>query len=212
MKNQSLRTCWHIGSLTAVVLGVLILMAAGSAHAAVALEAKGAELCYKCHPELKQKFAQAAVHTPVKIGACESCHNNPKALGYGISGGRFLKGYENGFTVDLQTATGEIIPGRTSVQNPAVPKLDHDLSQIVTRDGEELVTIGSHWPLTGPLTQEQREKMERTGLCMGCHQNMTDEALWAKVNSPEFVNNEAHQDVMDQAVHALAEKKSGKKE
>ena len=85
-----------------------------------------------------------------------------------------------------------------------MPKLTHDLSQIVTRDGEELVTIGSHWPLTGPLTQEQRTKMERTGLCMGCHQNMTDEALWAKVNSPAFVNN--------QAIHALAEKKSGKKE
>ena len=61
-----------------------------------------------------------------------------------------------------------------------MPKLDHDLSQIVTRDGEVLVTVGSHWPLTGPLTAEQREKMERTGLCMGCHQNMTDDALWGE--------------------------------
>ena len=69
------------------------------------------------------------------------------------------------------------------------------------------MTVGSHWPLTGPLTAEQREKMERTGLCMGCHQNMTDDALWAKVDSPAFVDNEQHQDVMDRAVHALAEKK-----
>ena len=68
-----------------------------------------------------------------------------------------------------------------------------------------LVTVGSHWPLTGPLTQDQRERMERTGLCMGCHQNMTDEDLWSKVNSPAFLDNEQHQDVMDQAVHALAD-------
>ena len=27
--------------------------------------------------------------------------------------------------------------------------------------------------------------MERTGLCMGCHQNMTNEDLWSQVNSKE---------------------------
>ena len=140
--------------------------------------------------------------------SCESCHNNPKALGYGIGGGRFMKGYDKGFTVDLETAGGKIIPSRSQVQSPAVPSLDHDLSQIVTRDGKQLVTVGSHWPLTGPLPQEMREKIERTGLCMGCHQNMTSEELWSKVNSPKFVNNQEHQDVMDQAIHALAEKKS----
>ena len=118
-----------------------------------------------------------------------------------------MLGYENGFTVDLETATGEIIPGKTQLQSQPVPSLDHDLSQIVTRDGKQLVTVGSHWPLTGPLPQEMREKMERTGLCMGCHQNMTNEDLWSKVNSPAFVNNEEHQKVMNEAVHALSEKK-----
>jgi len=139
---------------------------------------------------------------------CESCHNNPKAMGYGISDGRFLKGYEDGFTVDLETAFGEIIPKRTQLQSQPVPSLDHDLSQIVTRDGKQLVTVGSHWPLTGPLPQDMRERMERTGLCMGCHQNMTNDELWQKVNSPAFVNNEEHQAVMDQALHALAKEKS----
>jgi hypothetical protein len=162
-------------------------------------------------PDGKKGLDHAAVqpHTAGRMTrSCESCHNNPKALGYGIADGRFLKGYDEGFTVDLETAGGQIIPGRTQVQSPAVPKLDHDLSQMVTRDGVELVTVGSPWPLTGPLTQEQREKMERTGLCMGCHQNMTDASLWDKVNSPAFVNNEQHQGVMDQAIHALGEKKT----
>lgn len=139
---------------------------------------------------------------------CESCHNNPKALGYGISGGRFLNGYENGFIVDLETAEGETIPQQTQYQSLPIPSLDHDLSRIVTEEGEQLVTVGSHWPLTGPLPQDMREKMERTGLCMGCHQNMTDEDLWNKVNSPAFLNNQEHQDVMDEAVHALADKRS----
>ena len=161
-------------------------------------------------PDGKKGLDHAAVqpHTAGREArTCESCHNNPKALGYGISDGRFLKGYDKGFTVDLETAFGQIIPGVTRLQSQPVPKLDHDLSRIVTRDGEELVTVGSHWPLTGPLSQAQREKMERTGLCMGCHQNMTDDDLWAKVDSPEFVDNEQHRDVMDQAVPALAEKK-----
>ncbi len=141
---------------------------------------------------------------------CESCHANPKTLGYGIEDGRFLLGYEKDRIVDLETATGEIIPQNTQVQMQGVPKLEHDVSQIVSRDGEQLVSIGSHWPLTGPLPAEMREKMERTGLCMGCHQNMTDPDLWSKVNSPAFVNNKEHQNVMDQAIHALGEKKGAK--
>ena len=140
--------------------------------------------------------------------SCESCHNNPKALGYGISGGRFMKGYEKGFVVDLETAKGEIIPNQTQFQSQPVPSLDHDLSQIVTRDGKQLVTVGSHSPLTGPLPQETREKMERTGLCMGCHQNMTNAEIWNAVNNPRFATNEEHQQVMDQALQSLAEKKA----
>jgi len=136
--------------------------------------------------------------------SCESCHDNPKALGYGIEDGRFMLGYENGFVVDLETAMGEIIPANTQYQSQPVPSLDHDLSQIVTRDDRQLVSVGSHWPLTGPLPAAMREKMERTGLCMGCHQNMTSPELWDKVNSPTFVNNEQHRAVMDRALRAYA--------
>ena len=139
---------------------------------------------------------------------CESCHNNPKTLGYGIEDGRFLKGYEKGLVADLQTATGDVIPSQFSQQIPAIPKLDHDLSQIVTRDGKQLVSIGSHWPLTGPLPQEMREKMERTGLCMGCHQNMENKELWSKVSKDGWLKNEEHQKVMDDALKALAKEKS----
>ena len=137
--------------------------------------------------------------------SCESCHNNPKALGYGIEDGRFLLGYDEGFVVDLETAEGKIIPGQTQVQVPAVPSLDHDLSQIVSRNDKQLVSVGSHWPLAGPLPAAVRAKVERTGLCMGCHQNMAHEDLWAKVNSPKFVTNEQHRTVMDRALRSYAD-------
>ncbi|MFQ5563117.1 MAG: cytochrome C [Parvularculaceae bacterium] len=154
-------------------------------------------------------YAAVQPHTTGrKARECESCHDNPKSLGYGIEDGRFMKGYDKGFVVDLETARGEIIPGKHQVQSPAVPGLTHDVSQIVTRDGEQLVSIGSHWPLTGPLPQEMREKMERTGLCMGCHQNMLTAELWSKVSTPGWVANEAHQKVMDTALKALAAEKA----
>ncbi len=136
---------------------------------------------------------------------CESCHDNPKTLGYGIEDGRFMLGYENGFVVGLQTATGENIASSARFQSQPIPQLDHDLSQIITRDGKQLVSIGSHWDLTGPLTQDQRDRMERTGLCMGCHQNMADEDFWAKVSTPGFVTNQEHQDLMDKLLHIYEE-------
>ncbi|MEK7990633.1 MAG: hypothetical protein VSS52_006470 [Thiotrichaceae bacterium] len=135
---------------------------------------------------------------------CESCHNNPKTLGYGIEDGRFNKKMSTPMYVDLETAQGEIIPSKTQIQSQAVPGLDWDLTQIVTRDGKQLVSSGSHWPLTGPLSQEQREKMERTGVCMGCHKEMTNDELWSKVNSDKVLNDQEHIDRVNQLLRKAA--------
>ena len=144
-------------------------------------------------------------HTAGRLARdCESCHANPKTLGYGIEDGRFLKNYDKGFIVDLETATGEIIPSNRQVQSPAVPGLDHDLSQIVTRDNEQLVSVGSHWELTGPLPADMRDKMERTGLCMGCHQNMLDDDTWSKVSTPGWLANKEHRELMNSLLHKSA--------
>ncbi len=142
-----------------------------------------------------------------KARSCESCHDNPKSLGYGIEDGRFLKGYEKGFVVDLETNQGKTIPKKTQFQSVAIPDLNHDLSQIITRDGKQLVSVGSHWPLTGPLPKEMRAKMERTGLCMGCHQNMLKEEFWAKVSKPGWLNNKQHQDLMNKVLHSYEKTK-----
>ncbi len=138
---------------------------------------------------------------------CESCHDNPKSLGYGIDDNRFLLGYDKGFIIDLATATGEVIPKKHQPQIQAIPQLSWDLSKIVDRSGEQIVSVGSHWPLTGPLSQEQRAKMERTGLCLGCHIKMTDE-LWKQVAQPGFLTNEQHQQHMMDMLEAYAKSKS----
>jgi hypothetical protein len=124
-------------------------------------------------------MAPVQPHTSTRHArTCESCHSDPKALGYGIQDGRYQRRYPENIVVDLELSDGTIWPENSEVQIPAIPELEIDWSQIVTRDGEQLQIVGSHWPDSRPLDQDQRVRMERTGVCMGCHQNMADTEFW----------------------------------
>ncbi|MCP4423885.1 MAG: cytochrome C [Chloroflexi bacterium] len=133
---------------------------------------------------------------------CESCHSDPKALGYGIGGGKFLNGYDEGFVIDLRNNDGSIMPNQYQTQIPAIPDLPMDLTQIVDPEtGEQMQTVGSHWPASGPLTADQRERMERTGVCMGCHIDMADTAFWndqVVAKYGEIISNDDHINMMNQ--------------
>jgi hypothetical protein len=140
-----------------------------------------------------------------KARTCESCHNNPKALGYGISGGVFQARYPEDIVEDLiDQKTGQVIPGQYQIQIPKIADLDYDWSTII-KDGQQVQTVGTHWPLSRALTQEMRDAMERTGLCMGCHKEMTNAELWAKVSEEGQLNNEQHLELMNQMLKAYAE-------
>jgi len=148
-----------------------------------------------------------------KARTCESCHSDPKALGYGYQGGKFLKGYTEARVVDLQTATGEVIPSKVQNQMEAIPDLPMDWSQIVDPEtGQQLMTVGSHWPKSGPLTEDQRKRMERVGICMGCHQNMADPQFWTDQVVATYgraLTDQDHIRIMNQVVHdAVAGKKA----
>ncbi len=110
--------------------------------------------------------------TSAKARTCVSCHANPKALGYGIGDGEYMKGYQKPRYTDLQNAKGEQLSKSSQPQLGAIPNLPMDLSQVVTRDGEQLQTVGHHWPLSSPLTQDMREHMERLGTCIACHKDL----------------------------------------
>ncbi len=144
---------------------------------------------------------------------CESCHNNPKALGYGIEGGRFQASYSEDIIIDLWDKDGNPIPKNYQVQIPAIPDLEMDWSQIVDPEtGEQLQTVGSHWPDSRPLDEDQRVRMERTGLCMGCHQNMADSAFWNDKVIAKFgqaMTDQEHIDVMNQLIQAAVDSPGG---
>ena len=124
-------------------------------------------------------MAPVQPHTSTRNArTCESCHSDPKALGYGIQDGRYQRRYPEDIVVDLELADGSVWPEIYQVQIPKIAELPIDWSTIVNRDGEQQQIVGSHWPDSRPLDQDQRERMERTGVCMGCHQNMADTSFW----------------------------------
>ena len=142
-----------------------------------------------------------------KARTCESCHDNPKAMGYGIAGGVFQTRYPVDIVEDLiDQKTGQVIPGRHVVQIPKIADLDYDWSTII-KDGQQVQTVGTHWPLSRALTKEMRDGMERTGLCLGCHREMTNEDLWSKVSTEGTLTDSQHIEMMNKLLRAYAESK-----
>ncbi len=119
------------------------------------------------HPHTVQKRART----------CESCHANPKALGYGIGGGMLFEDPSKAHVVDLETGDGRIIPSKVAPQMEAIPNLAGDWSRFVTEDGEQTQTVGHHFSLSRPLNQEERTHMERGNVCVACHQELPEGTL-----------------------------------
>jgi hypothetical protein len=140
-----------------------------------------------------------------KARTCESCHNNPKAMGYGISGGVFQTRYPQDIVEDLiDQKNGQVIPGRYKIQIPKIADLDYDWSTII-KDDQQVQTVGTHWPLSRALTKEIRTGMERTGLCMGCHREMSNAELWGKVANEGQLTDEQHIELMNKMLNAYGD-------
>ncbi len=114
-------------------------------------------------------------HTMTKNArTCESCHTDPKALGYGIGGPR---GWDEDIFVDLETIDREILPKRTQPQMNAIENMNTDWSRIVSEEGEQLMTVGHHFQLSRPLNDRERAIMSRAGTCTACHKEIPTENL-----------------------------------
>ncbi len=109
--------------------------------------------------------------------SCESCHASAKALGLGIAGGKLNADPSKTTIIDLMSADRKIIPNQTDEQIPAIPNLKHDYSQFIDENGTQLMTVGHHWKLSGPLSKEQREKLDRRGVCLSCHKDIPNGSL-----------------------------------
>ena len=100
---------------------------------------------------------------------CESCHSSPKALGLGIAGGLDVADPSQDTIVDLMSADGVVLPKNHDVQIPAIKNLKFDYSRFMDENGTQLQTVGEHWKLAGLLDKEQRDKLDRRGVCLSCH-------------------------------------------
>ena len=114
-------------------------------------------------------------HTMTKNArTCESCHASDKALGLGIGGPR---PWNEKHFVDLQTTDGTVLSKRAQPQMESIPNLDHDWSQIVDRDGNQVATVGHHWKLSRAFNREELQHMTRDGTCVACHKEIPENSM-----------------------------------
>ena len=100
---------------------------------------------------------------------CESCHTTKKAMGMGIMGASVTKDPSLTTITDIMSADGKILPTIVDEQIPAIANLHFDYSKFLDENGTQLQTVGHHWKLSAPLSKEQREKLDRSGVCFSCH-------------------------------------------
>jgi len=117
-------------------------------------------------------------HTTQKNSrSCESCHNNPVAMGYGIEEGKTYADPSKPYIVELTTPDGRVIPKIYKTQINSIPELNHDWSRFITEKGKQLQTVGHHLKLSRPLNDKERSLLDRRGVCMSCHQTIPKGSL-----------------------------------
>ena len=59
----------------------------------------------------------------------------------------------------------------------AIENLDHDWSQIVDEEGNQLATVGHHWKLSRSLNKDEITRISRDGTCVACHKEIPEKDL-----------------------------------
>jgi hypothetical protein len=144
--------------------------------------------------------------TSIPARTCESCHTNPKSLGYGTSSSRSQAQLQGGAPVFQNLAEGyfgDIPDAKTARwQVPPIPEWPFSPDQLVTRTGEQVQSmphLEDH-----PLTLEQRHKVEREGICIACHQHYNT-PLWERIKRKvgPSLRPEDHDRAVEAALKAL---------
>ena len=156
-------------------------------------------------------------HSPVQphtiqkeARSCESCHASDKALGFGIGGGKMVHNPSEDAIAELMNADGEIIPEHYDIQVPAIPNLKHDYSVFLDANGTQVQTVGSHFKLSAPLSKEQRDKVDRRGVCLSCHKNIPDGDLAISAMSHVAqmtginIDTQMHSEILNKTLHVSA--------
>jgi hypothetical protein len=111
--------------------------------------------------------------TSLVARTCEECHTNPKTIGYGTGNSRSTQQFlgDSPLFQDLSKGVhGDIPDAKTGKwQVPKIEDFPYALDQLVTRSGKQVQNMPL--PEDRPLNQNERNLVEREGLCIGCHQH-----------------------------------------
>ena len=148
------------------------------------------------HPHTTQKEARS----------CESCHNNPKAMGYGIQNGELYSNPSKNIVMDLSDIDGNPIPNKIDTQFNAIPNLSMDWSRIIDDSARQLQTVGHHFSGSRALNKDELSKLDRRGVCLSCHASIPDND--AAINllshvakySDIKIDNAKHSDILKKSI------------
>jgi len=99
---------------------------------------------------------------------CESCHTDPKAMGFGINGGKLYADPSKSYVADLFGSENS----KNQIED--IPNLKMDWSKFLDENGTQLQTVGHHFKLSQPLNEKQLAKLDRRGVCLSCHIKIPD--------------------------------------
>jgi hypothetical protein len=148
---------------------------------------------------------------------CESCHTDPKALGYGVGKSRSaaIKEGDRPLLGLLSEDVNADIPTseKAKPQIPGIPEFPYAWDQLVTRSGKQVQNM----PLLAdrPLNEAERNKAEREGSCIACHQHYNTpiwDAIRAKLRDlldiaeGRALTPEEHDKAVEAALLSLLEK------
>ena len=142
--------------------------------------------------------------------SCESCHNNPKSMGYGIEGGKLYSSPNKDIVMDLTDINGRPIAQQVDTQFNAIPNLKMDWSRFLDEDGNQLQTVGHHFSGSRPLNKDELNKLDRRGVCISCHKTIPDEDIATNLLShvAEYANveidNETHSGILNKSIRLSA--------
>ncbi len=152
------------------------------------------------HPHTIQKEARN----------CESCHNNPKSMGYGINEGKLYSDPGKDVVMDLADANGKVLAQMVDTQFNAIRNLSMDWSRIIDDSLQQLQTVGHHFSGSRPLNSDELKKLDRRGVCLSCHQTVPAEDLATNLMShlAEYsgveIDNEEHSGILHKSIRITA--------
>ena len=65
-----------------------------------------------------------------------------------------------------------MIAKKFKIQKPKIDNFGIDWSRFVDENGTLLQTVDDHWNLATALSNEQRSKLDRRGVCLSCHKDI----------------------------------------